>query len=81
MTVIGCPLGGLNRDDANIIEENTEEAWMDHLITLEILIYDLGSLPLAGTTGQVKTPELRGGHHLSCEERSRQTCIFVEEKE
>lgn len=34
---------------------------MDQLITLEILIYDsetVESLPLAGTTGQVKTPAL-----------------------
>lgn len=34
---------------------------MDQLITLEILIHDsetVESLPLAETTGQVKTPEL-----------------------
>lgn len=52
----------------------TKAIQLDQLVPLKFLIYDseiVEFLPLAETTGQVKTRELYGSHPLSCKGRSK----------
>lgn len=64
----------LAQNACSFCKADNRQSSLDQLVSLKILIYDskiVEFLPLAETTGQVKTQELDVSHPLSCKRRSK----------